>query len=338
MKRTALLFAAAWLIVAAAACSDDDGSGAATDTGVPATDLTLMLNWTPNTHHLGVYVAEQRGWYDEAGLDLRIIEPGEGGVNEAVASGRADVGISVAEEVLPARAAGVPVVSIAAILPINDSSLMALGDSGITRPRDLEGKTYGGYGGALETELITRLIECDGGDPSRLRMVEVGDVDYLAGMERGTYDVVWVFSGWDALRATAVEGRTISEIRFADHVDCIPNWYTPVFVASESAIAERSDVLRSFLAATARGYAAAAEQPEEAASDFLAAVPEADPALVKASADYYAGLFSAPDTPWGEQELEVWTSFGIFADEAGLLSEPVDPSKAFTNALLPPSG
>lgn len=328
-------FALLALIVGAgaiAACGGDDGS--AGDAGERQA-ITLMLNWTPNTHHLGIYTAQQRGWYGEAGLDVRIIEPASGGVATAVAAGSADIGISVAEEVLPARASGVPVKSVATILPHNDSTLMALADEGISRPKDLEGKTYGGYEGALETELISRLVRCDGGDPAKVTMVNIGDADYLAGLELGRYDVVWVFSGWDALRAEVVEQTPITQIRFADQTECIPDWYTPLFIASESTIAERPDVVRSFLAATARGYEAAIDDPAAAAADFLAAVPEADETLVEASAQYYAPLFAEPDAGWGRQDGAIWADFGAFADEAGLLSAPVDPAAAYTDDLLP---
>lgn len=319
------------LLAGAGACGDADRARVG-----EAEPVTLMLNWTPNTHHLGIYVAEQRGWYDEAGIALRIIEPASGGAPQALAAGRADIGISMAEEILPARAAGIPVVSVATILPHNDSSLMSLAEEGIGRPRDLEGKTYGGYGGPLETELISQLVECDGGDPSQVEMVEIGDADYLAGMDRDLFDVVWVFSGWDALRANEVAEKPVNEIRFDDYFDCIPDWYTPLFMATEATIADRPDLVETFLAVTAKGYAAAIDDPSAAAADFLAAVPEADRELVDTSARYHGDKFVDDAVgPWGTQDPQVWTDFEAFARDAGLLTEPVDPAAAFTNDLLP---
>jgi ABC-type nitrate/sulfonate/bicarbonate transport system substrate-binding protein len=318
-------------LIAVGACGggdDGDGSGAATE------PFTLMLNWTPNTHHIGIYAAEQQGWYEDEGLDVQIIEPASGGVEAAVATGEVDAGISVAEGVLPARAAGLPIVSVATILPHNDSSLMALADTGIARPRDLEGHTYGGYGGPLETELISEMVRCDGGDPTQVRFVEVGNVDYLAGMDQDRFDFVWVFSGWDALRATEVEARDISEIRFLDHLDCIPDWYTPVFIASEQAVAEDRDRLEAFLRATARGYELAMDDPEQAADLMLAAAPEVDRHLLEASARYHSTLFT-DGAAWGTQEEAVWDEFEMFTRQAGLVDEAVDVRTAFTNDLLP---
>jgi ABC-type nitrate/sulfonate/bicarbonate transport system substrate-binding protein len=318
------------LALAVAACGGDDDT-----TGEPQeTPFTVMLNWSPNAHHVGLYVALQRGWYEDAGLDVTVVEPGADGVAAALAAGRADVGITIAESLLPARAADVPVVSIAAILPHNDSSLIALAERGISRPRDLEGTRYGGFGGALETELISRLVECDGGDPSTVRFVEVGNVDYLTGMDQGAFDVAWVFSGWDALRASVLEGRELAELRFADHLDCIPDWYTPLYAASEAAIAEQPEQLGAFLAATRRGYEAAASDPAAATADFMEAVPEADERLVAAAVDYYATRFSDPGVPWGTQDPAIWEDFAAFLLDAGLLEDAVDVDAAYTNDLL----
>lgn len=324
-------------VLAATAFAAVATSPAVTATGpddAADTPFTVMLNWSPNAHHLGIYVAEQRGWYDDAGLDVTIVEPGADGVATALAAGRADVGISVAEGVLPARAAGIPIVSVAAIVPHNDSSLIALADSGITRPRDLEGRRYGGYGGPLEIELISRLVECDGGDPDAVEFVEIGDVDYLAGMDQEAFDVAWVFSGWDGLRARVVEDRDVAELRFADHLDCIPDWYTPLLAASEATIADDPETLRTFLDVTARGYLAAVDDPGAAADDLLDAVPELDAELVRAAADYYAARFVDGDAPWGVQDDTVWTEFATFAFEAGLLDGEVDVAAAYTNEML----
>lgn len=324
----ALTLAALGLV--AVACSSDEPEPAEA-----LTPVTLMLNWTPNNHHAGIYIARANGWYREAGIDLTIVEPAAAGADQVVAAGGADFGISQAESILPARAAGADVVSIATLLPHNDSSMMALAASGITRPRDFQGKTYGGYGGPLENELLDRLVECDGGDPSLVKRVEVGNIDYLAGMDQGRFDFVWVFEGWDALRAREVEGRPINSVAFIDYLDCIPDWYTPTIITSAKTIEERPELVRAFLAATARGYQVAIDDPEQAATLLLQAVPELDEALVRASATYHASRYADEGRPWGVQEADVWTRFEAFLRQSGLLEVDVDPATAFTNDLLP---
>ena len=296
--------------------------------------VTLMLNWTPNNHHAGIYVARANGWYEEVGLALQIVEPAVAGADQVVGAGRADFGISQAESIIPARANGVPVVSIATILPFNDSSLMTLAGDGIRRPRDLEGKTYGGYGGSLERELIDRLVACDGGDPAKVTFVEVGNIDYLAGLEQDRFDFVWVFEGWDALRARAVTGKDIATIPFVDYLECIPDWYTPAIITSETTVSDRPDLIVRCLAATARGYAHAIAHPDDAAAALLAAVPELDAELVRAAARYHAPLYARGSEAWGIQDAATWQRFERFLREAGLTNMDVDAGAAFTNKFL----
>jgi ABC-type nitrate/sulfonate/bicarbonate transport system substrate-binding protein len=333
-SRRAAVLCAVFVIASllAAACGGDDD--AIEDRGaVPA---TLVLNWTPNAHHLGVYAAKESGWYARAGIDLKIVEPTEAGAEQAVGQGRAQFGVSMAEGVLPARAEGVPIVSIGAILPVNDSSLMSLaGDRGVPEPADLADKTYGGYNGPLELELIDRLAECGGVDPKSVKHIEVGNVDYLAGLETHRFDVVWIFSGWDALRATDVEHKDIDLLRFSDHFDCIPNWYTPLFITSEKMIRDHPEEVRKFMSATARGYRLAIDDPQRAADLMLQAVPEMDATLIRAAAAYYAPKFTIDGRPFGAQDRATWEDFEQFLVDAKLLDHPADVGKAYTNQFLP---
>lgn len=341
MKRRtiALMALLAALPVLAMACGGDDddenGTGNGDGTGGSLEQVTLMLNWTPNTHHNGIYAAIEEGYYREAGLDVRIVEPAAGGVEQVVATGGADFGISIQEQVIPARAEGVPVVSIGTIIQHNDSSLMMLADEGVEEPKDLAGKTYGGFGGALETALIRQLVECDGGDPDSVKIVEVGNVDYLVGMDQGQYDFVWVFESWDVIRAREVEQRDVTSILFKDHLDCIPDWYTPLFITSEDMIAKRPETVRKFMEATARGYDFAIENPKEAGEALLKGAPELDRTLVEKSSEYMSDVFVDKGRQWGLQDKEIWEEFEAFLREAGLTRNEVDVEKAFTNDFLP---
>lgn len=298
-------------------------------------EITMMLDWTPNTNHTGIYVALVQGWYDDLGLSVDIVEPTSGGVPQAVATGRAQFGISVQEEVIPAREQGIPIVSIAAIIKNNTTSLITLDEEKVNRPRDLEDKTYGGYGGALERALISTLVECDGGNSSKVKFVEVGNVDYLVGMKQNYYDFVWIFDGWDGIRYNNLVDSDISYLHFIDYVDCIPDWYTPVIISSEELIANNPDVVHDFMNATARGYRFAIEKPLAAAQILLEKVPELDSDLTQNSAMYLAKHYTNNTSKWGYQEMEVWTRFESFLRKSGLTNNQIDVSRAYSNEFLP---
>jgi ABC-type nitrate/sulfonate/bicarbonate transport system substrate-binding protein len=326
----AILLAALTLVVLASAACGDDGASEN-----KLTKVTLMLNWTPNTQHSGIYLAKANGWYAEAGINLEIVEPAAGGVEAVVGAGKADFGISIQEAVIPARAEGVPIVSIGSIVQHNDSSLLALTSDNIKRPKDLEGKTYGGFGGPLETALINKLVACDGGDASKVKFVEVGNIDYLAGMEANQFDIVWIFDGWDTLRYREVEGKQVTTLPFIKYTNCIPDWYTPLFITSEDMTKKHADTVRKFMAATARGYEASRTDPESASAALLQAAPELDAKLVKLSATYYKDRYADAGRAWGVQDSEIWVAFEKFLREAKLTEKEVDVNKAFTNEFLP---
>src|SRR5258708_7874533 len=128
------------------------------------TTLKLALDWTPNTNHTGIFVAKAKGWYREEGIDLQLLPFSSNVTPDTMVSlGQADLGISSTESVVADAATGQPVVSIAAILQHNTSALVTLASSGLTRPRDLDGKTYGGFGYSYEPAVISQIIKSDGG-------------------------------------------------------------------------------------------------------------------------------------------------------------------------------
>lgn len=312
------------------------------DSGAPGSDstgdlrpVTLMLNWTPNAHHAGVYYAQQHGFYEEAGIKLEILEPGaDVGSDAAVAEGQVEFGISQAESLLPARAAGMDLEAIATLLPVNDSVLMGLNGSGFSEdPASLAGLTYGGYGGALETEIMSQLVTCAGGNPDDVEFIEIGNIDYLAGLQQDRFDVTWVFGGWDALRAQS-ERDDVVLLPLSDHEECIPNWYTPVIVGNSTAMADDPDLTADFLAATSRGYEAVAQDPEAGAESLLAGAPELDEGLVQRAVAYYAPLFAAQGS-FGTMEDAVWQRFGAFLVKAGMLDDDSTLDGAWTNDYLP---
>ena len=321
------------LATVAAACGSSSTPSAAKPDKV-----TVVLDWTPNTNHSGIYLARAKGWYRKAGLNVNVVEPGDTPSLEILGAGKADVAISVQEELVPARAKGLPVVSIGAVIQHNTSSLVSLRSAGIATPGDLPGHTYGGFGGLLEKALIKKFATCGGGDPSKIRFVDVGNADYRIGLQRHQYDVVWIFDGWDGIRLAAVDKLSVHRIPFLAHTDCIPDWYTPLVATSEKMIHARPGVLKRFMVATSHGYQAAMRDPAAAADALMSAAPELDRNLVERSARYLATRYADEPAKWGHQDRHIWTRFVSFLHDAGLIDAPIDVGKAYTNRFLPGNG
>lgn len=321
------------LIVILTAC------GAATtpaDSEPSLTTVRVGLDWTPNTNHTGLYVAQTQGYYNDQGLQVEILGAQEGGtVEQLVAAGRLDFGISYQEGVTQARVEGVPIVSIAAIIQHNTSGFASRLEEGITSPRDFIGKKYGAFGSPIEEAVIRGLLECAGVSDQfdQVQFVDIGSSDFFVATERDEVDFVWIFKGWTGIEAE-VRGVPLNIVMMND-VQCIPDYYTPVIITSEKMIAEQPDLVRRFLAATSAGYRFAIDRPAEAAEILLQAAPELDAELVRRSQEYLATQYQADAPRWGEQKLEVWRAYAQWMAERNLIARMIEPEKAFTNEFLP---
>jgi len=296
--------------------------------------VTFMLDWVPNTNHTGIFMAEANGYFEESGLAVEIIQPGEVYPEAAVASGVADFGISFQEMVTLARADDVSIVSIAAVLQHNTSGFASAADLNVSSPADFEGLRYGSFGTPFEDPTLEVLMKCAGGDFSQLEIVNTGWADPLALIAEGQIDMAWIFYGWQGFQAQQ-QGVDLNVVMMEDYFDCIPDYYTPVVIANEDTIANKPEVVKAFMEALSRGYDFAIQNPGEAAELLLAAVPELDAELVKASQDWLSKYYQADAPRWGEQKESVWQDYTDWMVEHGILSAPISASDAFTNEFLP---
>jgi ABC-type nitrate/sulfonate/bicarbonate transport system substrate-binding protein len=326
MKRISLILTILFTILISTSCSSPDEE--------ELTQVTLMLDWVPNTNHTGIFVAEANGYFEDAGLDVRIIQPGEVYPEAAVIGGSADFGISFQEQVTLARADSVPIVSIAAVLQHNTSGFASLTELNVTSPKDFEGLRYGAYGNPFETPTLKVLMECAGGDFDKLEIVNTGYADPLALIAEKKTDLAWIFYAWQGFQAEQ-QGIDIDVVMMKDWFDCIPDYYTPVVIASEDTISNRPDVVRAFTGALSRGYEFAVQNPDKAADLLIAAVPELDPELVKASQNWISQYYRAEAPRWGEQKESIWRGYADWMVKNDILQNSISGKDAFTNEFLP---
>ena len=312
------------------------GVAAPTESSEPTepTKVVLMLDWVPNTNHTGIYVAQAKGFFQEAGLEASIIEPGEVYAEQAVAGGAADFGISFQEQVTLARADHVPIVSLAAVIQHNSSGFASRAELGVRSPADWEGLRYGSFGSPFEEPTLRVLMECAGGDFSKLEIVDTGFADPLALLDENQTDLAWIFYAWQGKQAE-LKGIDLDLVMMADWFACIPDYYTPVVVTSEDTIRNKPDLVRSFLGALSRGYSLAIQDPEEGAAALLEAVPELDEELVRSSQAWLSPRYQAEATRWGEQQQSVWEEYARWMLDHGILMQPIDAGAAFTSEFLP---
>lgn len=300
--------------------------------------VVVALDWTPNTNHIGFYVAKARGLYAAAGLDVAIRSPhvDEYHVTPAslLATGEATFAVTPTETVISYNTWPEPdkkpkIKAVAALLQQDTSAVVALKSSGIARPRDLDGKVYASYGARYEGRIVQSLIRADGGSGEYVEKA-VPMLGIWNTLLQDTADATWVFMGWEGVEAEQ-KGVELNVFKLQDYG--IPYAPCPLLVAHPDTVNSKADMARRFLAATEAGYQAAAADPQAAAADFLAAVatehaaqplsPPLDAALVEASALRLAKEYLTAGGRWGVMETGRWDAFLDWLAENNLLTSKV---------------
>lgn len=328
MSIITILLMVSMLFIGLSACKGSEASGK------DLRKITVILDWVPNTNHTGIYIARENGYYSDEELQVEIIQPSEGGSADLIAAGKGEFGISYQEQVTYARTADdpLPIVAIAAIIQHNTSGFASPVDRNIKTPADFEGKKYGGWGSPMEEAMLRGLMEKYGADYLKLEIVNIGASDFFTSVERDV-DFTWIFYGWDGIKAELKE-FPINFMLLQD-TDPVLDFYTPLIIASEDTIENEPDLVRSFLAATEKGYSFAIDNPQKAADIFLSDNSELDRDMVTVSQEYLSKNYVSYSEGWGIMKKDIWEGFGTWMYDNGLLSGMLETENAYTNEFLP---
>lgn len=303
--------------------------------GDPLKKVTFLLDWTPNTNHTGLYVAKEKGYFAEAGLDVTIQSPPQGGSAALVAAGKADFGIDAQDTMAPAYVTDnpLPVTAIAAILQHNTSGIISRKGEGMTGPKGMTGKSYATWDNPVEQAIIKNVMEKDGGDYSKLKLIPNNITDEVAALKTKQVDAIWIFYGWSGINAK-VQGFPFDYFHFKD-LNPVFDYYTPTIIASDKMIRDDPDTVKKFMAAAARGYTEAAQNPEEAAQLLLKNAPELDPALTLESQKWLSAEYIKDGKAWGLFDAARWDGFYKWLWDNGLIQKEIPAGKGFTNEYNP---
>ncbi len=299
--------------------------------------LTIVLDWTPNTNHTGIFVAQANGYFEEAGLNVEIVQPPEGGAEALVASGKAQFGVSFQDSLAPAFAGDntIPVTAIAAVIQHNTSGIISRKGEGMDTPKGLEGKKYATWDLDVEKETIRDVMKADGGNFDLVELIPSTVTDEVSALKSGSVDAIWIFYAWAGI-ACQTAGLETDYFEFAD-INPVFDYYTPVIIGNNAWLDENPETAKAFLEALSKGYTYAVENPKNAADILMDAAPElkSNSELVYASQEYLASEYIADASKWGEFDPERWAAFYNWLNEKHLLEDKIDPNFGFTNDYLP---
>ncbi len=320
------------------------GPATAAPTATPTPEpVRLALDWTPNTDHTGFFVAQAKGWYAEAGVQLQVLPYGSSAPETLMGAGQADCGISFQDALTFAVAGGIPIKSVMAILQHTASAIGVLDSSTITRPKQLDGKVYAGFGYPNEVPTLKFVIRADGGKGD-FKVVTADSTAYEALYSKRA-DFTIPFTAWEGVEATE-RGIKLRYFQFADYG--FPDFYQVVLACSNDWLAAHPDLAKRFVGATVQGFQYAITNPTDAASILIAQNPgvfDANPQLPLDSAEFLAqgGYYADADGKVGTQTLAQWTGYSKFLYDQHLLTDaagkplaaPPDYGSLFTTEFLP---
>ncbi len=331
MKRIVVGFLIITMVMSMCACGKKNGDSA--KQGSVGKEITMVLDWTPNTNHTGLYVAQELGYFEEAGLNVSIIQPPENGATDLVASGGAQFGIDFQDTLAAAFASDspLPVTAVAAVLQHNTSGLISLKEKGIDQPSKLQGHTYATWDWPIEQAMMKYVVEQDGGDFGKVNLISTSVEDILAALH-ADIDSVWIYYGWDGVKCD-MEGIDTNYLSFAK-MNPVFDYYSPVIIGNNAFLEANQDTAKAFLTAVKKGYKYAAENPEEAAKILVKAAPELDEKLVQESQKYLSEQYIADAAEWGVIDASRWNGFYNWLSENNLVENPLKENTGFSNEYL----
>ena len=334
IRRPAAAALIACVALAVAGCGGS-GEGAGDGAGEP---VTIALDYAPNANYLGIYVALDKGYFADEGVEPKILPYANTPAETLIKSGKADLAISYPPDVVINRSQGLKYKAVAALVAGNTTELVVLAGSKYRRPAQLSGRLYGGFGIQSDKALITEIMKRDGATDPKFRQVVINTAA-LEALKSGRVDYTAIFAGIDDVQAAKM-GIRLRGFPYREYLGEAGNYPNAVYVAGDETIASRQEAMRGTLAALARGYEYAAANPDEAARiliDANQATLGRDRAITIATSRVASKQFLDPQTgTWGPLADTDFSGLGTILRQGGVIKgTPPAPPELYTDSLLP---
>lgn len=301
--------------------------------------LKLALDWTPNVNHIGFFVALEKGFYRELGVEVEISDPSDDNYAitpaKKVELGKADFALCPTESILSYRTKtkAFDLKAIAAILQEDLSAIVVKKDSAIQTPKNLDGKTYSSYKARYEDGIVKAMIKNDGGKGD-LNIIYPDKLNIWEGMLNGEANATWIFLNWEGVEIEKSE----EEFLFFQMRDYqIPYSYSPVIAASERMAEQKQDAYQRFLEATKKGFLYAQENPNESLYILQVHLPIKDLVInLKRALELTESHFGNEES-WGIIDTQKLDTFLTWISEQGLEEKRFQSDEIATNKFLRPS-
>ncbi|MCM3789220.1 ABC transporter substrate-binding protein [Domibacillus sp. 8LH] len=296
-------------------------------------DVSIMLDWYPNAVHSFLYVAKEKGYFEDEGINLDIQFPANATDPIGMAaSDQVTMAITYQPDVIVARTEqNVGVKSVGAIVREPLNRVVSLAESNIKSPKDLEGKTVGYTGIPLNESIVKTMVEKDGGDPSKVDLVDVGFELNASLISKKADAVVGAYINHE-VPLLEFEGYKTANFDLTDYG--VPSFYELIAVTSDKTWKENPELIEAFWRAAEKGFEDVKKDPD-GALDILMANQEKEnfpleEKVEKESLDILLPLMES-EQGFGYQEEETWQKTADWMEQTGLVKGKPAVDELFVN-------
>ncbi|PWI21749.1 ABC transporter substrate-binding protein [Kurthia zopfii] len=306
------------------------------ENGKELKEVNVMLDWYPNAIHSFLYVAIEKGYFKDAGLDVKLQFPSNPtDPLTLTAAGKTTLGIYYQQDVIVAKAnEQVPITSVGPVVRTPLNQLMSLEESNIKRPKDLEGKTVGYSGTPLSEATIKFMVEHDGGDPSKVKLVDVG-FELVSALITKKVDVIsggMINHELPVMEHKGYKIATMDSSKFG-----VPKSREMVFVAGDKTLAKDQETVTAFLKAAEKGFDFTKKHPEESLDLLLENQEKESFPLTKAieeqSLDILLKHMETKDEPFLSDTKEAWDEQTKWLLEQKMIQETIPSDQLYKDLV-----
>jgi len=294
-------------------------------------EISLALDWYPNSNHAGIYSAIDNGYFKNEGIDLEVYTPSDPtAIISSVASGRDDFGLSYHPDVLQAQAAGLPIISVLSISQHPLNSIMTLKKSNINSPEDLKGKVIGYPGIPSNKAMLKTVLETQGIEISDVETVDVG-FELVKALVSGSVDAIIGAYWTHESIVMELQGFEVDVMRLEEWG--VPDYYELILITNKDFLIQNQNELEKVVKSFRRGYEYAINNPEKSIDSLvkIAGKEIVEEDVERKGIELLIPMWESKDTPFGFQQKSKWETTYEWMYKNNFLEKELNIQDLFTS-------